>query len=114
MAHPARKCLYKEARVCEELGKDIPGNIRPQALAYREDKMPRNWGLPATGVLIRRHTPQTKELNTAWWRQIEKYSCRDQISLPYVCWKLGLRWSILPGYVLRDKRYWYNRHGKIP
>ena len=33
----------------------------------------------------------TKELGIHWWSEIEKFSSRDQISLPYVLNKLGIK-----------------------
>ena len=97
LKHWRRKCLYGEAAACIALEKDVPATIRAQVARYREEGMPDNWGLPSTGVLIRRNTPAIRELNEAWWAEIEQGSLRDQISLPYVFWKLGLRWVTMPG-----------------
>lgn len=96
--HPDRKCLYQEATFC--LGKSGKGNraaLRRQANAYLKEGMGRRWGLAETKCIIRRHTSEVNALNEAWWKEISTYSLRDQISLPYVCWKLGLRWRIIPG-----------------
>ena len=40
------------------------------------------------GCIVRRHNEdQVINLMSEWWFQINKYSYRDQISFPYVCWK---------------------------
>jgi len=41
-----------------------------------------------TGVLIRINNKTTQAFNEMWWEQINKYSLRDQISCPYVVWKM--------------------------
>jgi len=99
--HPIRKCLYAEARTCmrtprgREYGKDI---VR-QVAAYRKQGMPENWGLAETRCVVRVNSEKASKMNEAWWAEIQEYSPRDQISLPYVCWKQGLRWSIIPGRI---------------
>ena len=95
--HWERKCLYDEAAFCAKVGKDSPAILTAQAARYRKDGMPKRWGLPATRVVIRRNTADIQALNEAWWAEIEQGSLRDQVSLPYVCWKNGIRWNALPG-----------------
>lgn len=95
--HWDRRCLYTEAAFCAKIGKDKAATLNAQTRLYRKAGMPANWGLPATRVVIRRNTPVIRELNEAWWAEMERWSYRDQVSLPYVCWKLGIRWAELPG-----------------
>ena len=110
--HWDRSCLYVEAAFCVKIHKDSLTTLKAQARRYRKAGMPSNWGLAATRVMIRRNTPAIHELNEAWWAEIEHGSFRDQVSLPYVCWKHNLRWKVLPGRcVLGGKgAFLYVRH----
>jgi len=95
--HWRRKCLYEEAEACVQLEKDSPEMLRAQVERYRQDGMPEKWGLCQTQVLIRRNTAAIQRLNRMWWNEIKRGSCRDQVSLPWVCWKLGMRWDNILG-----------------
>ena len=95
--HWKRKCVYEEVAACIEQEKGDPKLLRAQGARYRQAGMPELWGLAQTGMLIRRNTAAIRELNEMWWAEITKGSCRDQVSLPFVCWHLRLKWSILVG-----------------
>ena len=95
--HWRRKCLFEEIDACIMAEKGDPEVLRAQGAWYRQEGMPELWGLAQTGMLIRRDTAAIRELNEMWWAEITKWSCRDQVSLPFVCWKLRLKWSILVG-----------------
>jgi hypothetical protein len=95
--HPDRVCLYQEAEFCAKVGKDSPKVLADQAAYYQAQGMPARWGLPETRCVIRRNTEQIRALNEAWWTELERYSVRDQVSLPFVCWKAGLRWREISG-----------------
>jgi hypothetical protein len=117
--HPDRRCLYEEAAFCIRRGKGNKGRLQAQVAAYRDAGMPTRWSLPETKCVIRRNTPEMAELNEAWWAEIRQRSLRDQVSLPYVCWKLGLKWKPIPGRAglesypgKKNKAFWYTKHRK--
>jgi len=95
--HPDRKCLYDEAHFCAQHGKDTVKTLQRQMTHYEHEGMPHDWGLPETRCVIRRNTPAMRDLGEAWWAEMERHSVRDQVSLPYVCWKAGVRWRVIPG-----------------
>jgi hypothetical protein len=97
LKHWERDCLYDEAAFCAKIGKDDKVTLGDQARRYQNAGMPRHWGLAATRVVMRRNTPAMAALNEAWWAELQAGSVRDQVSLPYVCWKAGLRWDVIPG-----------------
>lgn len=101
--HPDRDCAYVEAAFCARRGKDRAETLTRQAQAYRKAGLPERWGLAETRVVIRRNTPEIVALNEAWWAEIKRHSLRDQVSLPFVCWKSGVRWNVIPGRVNGDK-----------
>ena len=43
--------------------------------------------------------PQIEELNELWWSEISAHSRRDQLSLDYVLWRLGIRPAHFPATV---------------
>jgi hypothetical protein len=111
--HPDRACLFAEAQFCAQHGKDKPAVLQAQTDRYKREGMPRNWGLPETRVVIRRNTPQMRELGEAWWAEMERHSVRDQVSIPYVCWKLGIRWKEIPGRCWpgnKSEHFYYAKH----
>jgi len=95
--HPDRDCLYAEADFCALVKKDSKEVLMAQKKRYQVAGMPKSWGLAETRVVIRRNTPKIHSLNNAWWLEIENYSLRDQVSLPFVCWKRKMPWEVIPG-----------------
>lgn len=88
--HPFRDCVYEEARECVALGKDSSVTMLDQIERYRQEEYPPHAGLWETNVLVRRHNdPRCIELMTAWWRELQHGSRRDQLSLPVVARRLG-------------------------
>jgi len=91
-----RDCVYEEGRICIERRLDSREDILRQLDFYRSENYPIRNGLYWTTILFRRHTERLREFSTLWWKQLEKYSFRDQISLPYVAWKHNMKISICP------------------
>jgi hypothetical protein len=114
--HPDRGCLYDEATFCALKGKDSKKTLSRQTAAYRCEKMPAGWGLAETRCIVRRNTATVRRLNELWWQQIDRHSVRDQVSFPYACWKLGVRWRVIPGRVgpssLKglNRAFWFAKH----
>ena len=107
MRHPWRNCIYVEAEytatVCA--WRYSPEAIRRQAAAYEAAGYPRGAGLPATGFMVRRHTPLVEEIGEAWWQENLTWSHQDQISLPFV---LGHARDNRATASLNDKGFGYN------
>ncbi len=93
-AHPERTCLYEEAKVCKQIGKDIPGIIDEQTHGYRLDGFPAGAGLVASGIIIR--SADHNSFSRAWWNEVFRKSCRDQISFPYVAKHHDLDYMVMP------------------
>lgn len=97
-SHPeGRICLWQEAQVCWDFPKYQDQPIRAQAEHYLADGMPQHWGLFACGTIGWRFTPEAKRLGGAWYREQEKWSIQDQISLPYLLWETGKKFGIWDG-----------------
>ncbi|MCK4819048.1 DUF616 domain-containing protein, partial [bacterium] len=94
--HKTRDCVYDEGKVCIEKRIDDKATILKQLGFYRDEGYPVHNGLHYSYILLRRHTKRLKEFSRLWWEQLEWYSFRDQISLPYVAWKHNMEISICP------------------
>jgi GT2 family glycosyltransferase len=88
--HPLRNCIYAEGEECIRSKRDDPRTIKDQLASYRLEGFPEAAGLWETNVLVRRHNkPGCIALMSAWWRELELGSARDQISLPVVARRNG-------------------------
>jgi hypothetical protein len=71
--------------------------MRRQAEAYFADGFPDSGGLSWNFVLLRNHRePDVVKAMEAWWKEVLKWSKRDQISFNYIAWKTGLRFGYMP------------------
>jgi len=94
--HRARNCIYKEANECIKLKLDYADIIKKQINRYKSENYPKNNGLHETHIILRRHTDNIKRFNEAVWANICSGSLRDQLSLNYIVWKLGVKINSLP------------------
>lgn len=100
-AHPERDCVYDEALACIQLHKAPASAVRPHMARYRQEGYPAHNGLAACWVVIRRHTEAVKRFNQAWWEEYTKGAKRDQLGFDHTCWKLGMRYEIIPGNLFK-------------
>ncbi len=108
--HPSRDCAYTEAIRCIQKGKDTQAILKGQMAAMRHTQFPSHWGLVETGLIARRNTAAIKALNERWWLEIERYSVRDQISLPFVCWQRGIELQAMAGSLVDHPWIDYRSH----
>lgn len=83
--HPSRDCIYDEGIECIVRRKDDRLRISEQLERYRDIGVPAHGGLWETNCLVRRHnSADCIKLMTSWWRELDRGSKRDQLSLPVV------------------------------
>lgn len=103
--HPDRTRITDEAAAIIQLNKTCPDKIRSQLAAYHADgfdtESNKQMVMSQNGVILRRHTPKIIALNEMWANEIHNRSLRDQMSLNYCAWKLGV-----------DLNYWEGSHRK--
>jgi len=92
-----RRCAYAEAAEMARKRRDDPRLIHRQARRYHREGYPPDHGLCATTAVLRRTCPQIEGFNELWWSEIARGCNRDQVSVNYCLWRLGLKWSALPG-----------------
>jgi hypothetical protein len=92
--HPERNSIYEEAEAVLKLGKDSEKYVRTQINKYKYEGYPKDNKLIAGGILFRNHNdPSIINLMNAWWKEIELFSYRDQLSFNYVCWKNNFQYD---------------------
>jgi hypothetical protein len=95
MKHQERSLVAEEVEACA--GLDVTSVMKSQYDSYKCDGFKDDVGLYSTSCMIRRNTECGKKLSSMWWAEIEKWSKRDQLSLPYCLWKLQITPGIIPG-----------------
>lgn len=109
--HPARTCIYQEAKAVIRRRKDKPVLVENQIARYRREKFPRGYGLAETGALLRRNSPEVRKLNELWWDEICKGSQRDQVSFDYCLWKLKMKRGVFCGWTKNSPHFAWKPHG---
>ena len=106
--HRIRDCIYSERNDIIMQNKAKAKDIDGQLKFYRSEGMPEHFGLFENTVIIRKcNDSKLKDIMHQWWLQVERFTYRDQISLPYVLWKNGLDCS----YVFSlGNNVWTNPH----
>jgi alkaline ceramidase TOD1/glycosyltransferase MUCI70-like protein len=108
--HRTRTCVYEEELACIEQEKDDPVVISGHVERYRREGYPASNGLAETSVILRGHTPEANRFCEAWWNEIVTGSRRDQLSFPYVAWKLGVDYARLPGTLAENSLFFWGPH----
>ena len=110
VVHPERDCVYQEAHM---LTASVCGGLRGVLRIFRmvrlmvRDHYPAHNGLFCGCAIFRKHTDsQIIAFSDRWWDLYRRYSHRDQMSLNYALWKVGLSPAILWGrdFYLKFKR----------
>lgn len=109
--HNRRNCVYSEASECILTGVGKKEQILHQISDYYNDAYPINNGLYEMGCIVRNHNDdRVINLMEQWYKQIEMYSNRDQISFPYVCWKNNFLPDICDKNINRNNWFYVKNH----
>ena len=93
--HYCRSCIYEEVKACIALKKGNKNNLNKQVALYRLQGFPQNYGLLECNVLITDlKSEKAKSIYGQWWNEfLRSGSGRDQIALPFVLWRNGIKVS---------------------
>lgn len=92
-----RYCGYGEGELSMQLPKYPAEVIRQQMNYYEAEGFPRQYGLYAMGISARDMTnPRVAEVGALWYQQNLTWSFQDQVSFPYVLWRLNYQPDPLP------------------
>ena len=86
--HPERQKIEDEAQAIIDLNKADPQKTLEQvkhykSLGYKDERI-----LPDTCILVRSNRDEKlNEVMNDWWKEIQKWTYRDQLSIGYCFWK---------------------------
>ncbi|XP_061989345.1 probable hexosyltransferase MUCI70 [Rosa rugosa] len=92
--HGARSSIYDEAKAVVKKNKAKPEEVKMQLTQYRSDGLPEDKrfngkkALAEASVIVREHTPLTNMFMCLWFNEVVRFTSRDQLSFPYVLWRL--------------------------
>jgi len=102
--HPERMCIYKEAISCN--GLDKKQNIEKMMEHLKKEKYPTKNGLSSCNIILR--NKQIIPLNEEWFKYVDTYTRRDQLSYHYVLWKQKINFGYMDGNVRDSKKLIWN------
>lgn len=100
-SHKDRTRIKDEAQEIARIGKARPEPTFAQLAQYQSEGFDTDDNpmqeLSCNGVVMRRHLPEIAALNELWLEQLNKHTLRDQMSLDYCMWRLGITPGRWPG-----------------
>ncbi|XP_050267336.1 probable hexosyltransferase MUCI70 [Quercus robur] len=98
--HGARSSVYDEAKAVVNKNKATPEEVEVQLTQYRLDGFPEDKrfngkkALAEASVIVREHTPLSNLFMCLWFNEVVRFTSRDQLSFPYVLWRLKVPQNI--------------------
>ncbi|CAI8606396.1 unnamed protein product [Vicia faba] len=92
--HGARSSVYEEAKAVVKKNKAKPEEVEVQLNQYKKDGLPGDKrfdgkkALCEASVIARKLTPLSNLLMCVWFNEVVRFTSRDQLSFPYVLWRL--------------------------
>lgn len=95
--HPLRRDVYLEIIAIITSKRHEPKKLLKQVKVYSENGLPNNSGLVEGSFIWRQHSDlDVKNFMEEWWKEIQKFSYRDQVSLGYLMWKKEFKPVVFP------------------
>lgn len=102
--HHGNDCIYIEMNSCKRLKKDDEKVMERQIARYRKEGFPEHYGLTENAIIVRDiYNKKVIDVMEAWWKEVENGSCRDQLSLSYVCWKKKFMYDTCDLHIYNNK-----------
>lgn len=113
--HPWRSCAYAEIDECVRVKKITPEEGEKMRSHLLLAGFPKDFGLWACGMLVRRVHANALQLFAAplWWELVQQVP-RDQVWLPFVLWRLKespRRIFTIEADIYHSKWFTFRRHG---
>lgn len=103
MQHPDRLNVIDEVNFCVKKNKDDENLLFSQHQHYISKGYEDNNGLCASGIIIRRDVPSVRRLMIAWFKEVLKYSHRDQVAFNFVVWKSNIHINYISFSILKNE-----------
>lgn len=109
--HPEdRDCLFDEAAYCQDWPQNRHMPLREQTAFYRSQGMPERYGLWACSILVWRNTEASRTFGEAWLAENKRWSTRDQVSFPYLLWKIRPKFGTFDWHQFDQPHVRYSPH----
>lgn len=90
--HYRRRCVYEELQAVSARHRMTVKHIKEVERFLLDACMPEKYGLLECPVIARQHhQPECQKLMEEWWELFRRFPYRDQVLLPYVLFKNGIR-----------------------
>lgn len=115
--HPERNNIIEEGNVILQWKPEQAAGVQEGIVHYlKQGYTPTT--LFESKIIIQRNTQTIRDMQDDWWKEIQKHSIRDQISLPYVIWKHGIAVNVFPGthseaQLRHNNKPWLNRWQEV-
>lgn len=109
--HNERDCVYDELKACLFWKKDKSEVMQQQINTYMQEGYPKHNGLIESNVLMRKNSSAIRNLNEAWWLEIQNGSLRDQLSFNVVAHRHKFTFGFLPGTIHNSPFFTLLPHG---
>ncbi len=93
--HPLRSSIYEEVKECVKRSKDDTDLILAQAEHYKKLKFDCDDLVESGFMMFDLKNKKTSAFLDTWWAELDTYSRRDQLSLPYALHKNKVVWHSL-------------------
>lgn len=109
--HPDRHLrpdAYAEGNFSSFMDKYRGQNIEGQLAHYVSEGLPAGSGLWACGTIAWRNKESVKTFGRAWYEENVAWTIQDQISFPYLVWKLQPNFGVFPAHEYENPylRWW--------
>ena len=113
--HRVRDSIADEAEACKALGKGDPSAIDSEIAQYVAEGFPLDYGLLETNIVATDlYSDVAHSIMSEWWNTMStSKSGRDQLSLPYVLWKMHISikdMGTMGRNPYRDTKIFINNH----
>ncbi len=112
--NPLHDCIYTEKNYLIFIDAAKTEDIEYQINEYKKSGFPAKFGMREFSIIMRKHSDNIlQNLMQQWWEHCNKYTMRDQISLPYILWENGLTIDYIqkyPGNWRMNPRFIFSPH----
>lgn len=108
--HHSRNTIEEEAYECIRRSKDTKENILSILKFLKKENYPQDFGLNETTVFIRKDISYIKDTMELWYKTLETYTIRDQLSCMYAVWKTNLKIKLITLNIWNNTWFSYVPH----
>lgn len=99
--HPDRHMrpdAYAEANYSQNMAKYNGQDLHGQTSHYLSEGFPAGSGLWACGTIVWRNCDASREFGSAWFGENVTWTIQDQVSFPYLVWKMQPNFGVFPAH----------------